>query len=240
MTMTSSSSNIPNLKEITEGLRARFEAKTTARDHALQKSRALTRLSAHTIRAIHRQEFIEAQQNLAEMRDVVRELKTFLEAYPELYFAGYTQDAIKEYVEAHITYALVLGEAFPLPEALGAEDAAYTKGMAEAATELRRRALDILRKGYSGDAEQLLEAMDEIYTELVTFDYPDAVTYGLRRQTDVVRSVLERTRGDITMSMRQHHLAQAMEALMQQMHLESGSADEIAALLGITEEDDAE
>lgn len=217
--MTSSTSNISNLKEITEGLRERFDAKTQARDHALQQARALTRLSAHTIRAIHRQEFTEAEQNLAEMRDVVKELKAFLEPYPELYFAGYSQDAFKEYVEAHLTFALVQGQPFPTPEELNAEDPAYTKGMAEAATELRRRALDILRKGYSDDAEQLLESMDEIYTELVTFDYPDAVTYGLRRQTDVVRSVLERTRGDITMSMRQHHLAKAIEALMQELHI---------------------
>ncbi|HET58905.1 MAG TPA: haloacid dehalogenase [Chloroflexi bacterium] len=214
---------MPNLKEITDGLRSRFDARTQARDHALQQSRALTSLSAHTIRAIHREEFEDVEQNLAEMRQVVSVLKEFLADYPDLYFAGYTQDAIKEYVEAHITYALVQGAPFPTPEALGAEDAAYTKGMAEAATELRRRALDILRKGYSQDAEALLEAMDEIYTELVTFDYPDAVTYGLRRQTDVVRGVLERTRGDLTISMRQHHLAQAMEALMEQLHLQDDS-----------------
>jgi len=225
--MTSSTSNtIPNLKEITDGLRSRFDARTQARDHALQQSRALTSLSAHTIRAIHREEFEDVEQNLAEMRQVVTALKEFLSEYPDLYFAGYTQDAIKEYVEAHITYALVQGAPFPTPEALGAEDAAYTKGMAEAATELRRRALDILRKGYSQDAEALLEAMDEIYTELVTFDYPDAVTYGLRRQTDVVRGVLERTRGDLTISMRQHHLAQAMEALMEQLHLQDDSTQE--------------
>ena len=225
--MTSSTSNtIPNLKEITDGLRSRFDARTQSRDHALQQSRALTSLSAHTIRAIHREEFEDVEQNLAEMRQVVTALKEFLSEYPDLYFAGYTQDAIKEYVEAHITYALVQGAPFPTPEALGAEDAAYTKGMAEAATELRRRALDILRKGYSQDAEALLEAMDEIYTELVTFDYPDAVTYGLRRQTDVVRGVLERTRGDLTISMRQHHLAQAMEALMTQLHLQDDSTQE--------------
>lgn len=225
--MTSSTSNtIPNLKEITDGLRSRFDARTQARDHALKQSRALTSLSAHTIRAIHREEFEDVEQNLAEMRQVVAVLKEFLADYPDLYFAGYTQDAIKEYVEAHITYALVQGAPFPTPEALGAEDAAYTKGMAEAATELRRRALDILRKGYSQDAEALLEAMDEIYTELVTFDYPDAVTYGLRRQTDVVRGVLERTRGDLTISMRQHHLAQAMEALMEQLHLQDDNTQE--------------
>jgi translin len=97
--------------------------------------------------------------------------------------------------------------------------------MAEAATELRRRALDILRKGYSDEAEGLLESMDAIYTELVTFDFPDAVTYGLRRQTDIVRGVLERTRGDMTMSMRQHRLANALHDLMQRLDLEENGAD---------------
>lgn len=220
--MTSSTSNIDNLKEITEGLRAGFEKRTAARDHALEQSRSLTRLSAHTIRAIHREEFESARENLAEMRQVVVTLKEFLNDFPDLYFSGYTQDAIKEYVEAHLTMALVMGEPFPSPEELHAEDAAYTKGMAEAATELRRRALDILRKGYSGDVELLLQQMDEIYTELVTFDYPDAVTFGLRRQTDIVRSVLERTRGDITMSMRQNQLASAIEGLMDHLGIESG------------------
>ncbi|NSW53476.1 MAG: haloacid dehalogenase [Anaerolineae bacterium] len=225
MTMTSSISSIVNLKEITDSLRTSFEARTQARDHALQQSRELTRLSAHTIRAIHREEFDDARANLAEMRQVVAALKEYLAPYPDLYFAGYTQDAVKEYVEAHITLALVLGEAFPTPAALGAEDAAYTKGMAEAATELRRRVLDILRRGYSDGAEVLLEHMDAIYTELVTFDYPDAVTYGLRRQTDLVRGVLERTRGDMTMSLRQHRLASAMHDLMRRLDLEEGGAD---------------
>lgn len=224
MTMTSSTSSIVNLKEITDSLRSSFEARTQARDHALQQSRDLTRLSAHTIRAIHREEFDDARANLAEMRQVVATLKEFLAPYPELYFAGYTQDAIKEYVEAHLTLALVLDEPFPTPEELGAEDAAYTKGMAEAATELRRRLLDILRKGYSDEAEGLLENMDAIYTELVTFDYPDAVTYGLRRQTDLVRGVLERTRGDMTMSLRQHHLASALHDLMRRLDLEENGA----------------
>ncbi len=223
--MTSSTSNIDNLKEITEGLRAGFEARTIARDHALVQARSLTRLSAHTIRAIHREEFAKARENLTEMRQVVVDVKEYLAPFPELYFSGYTQDAIKEYVEAHLTLALVMGEPFPSPQELNAESAAYTKGMAEAATELRRRALDVLRKGYSEQVELMLQQMDEIYTELVTFDFPDAVTYGLRRQTDIVRSVLERTRGDITMSMRQHHLANAMADLMDRLGVDDHKED---------------
>lgn len=221
--MTSSTSSIPNLKEITDNLRSSFEVRTKARDHALTQSRELTRLSAHTIRAIHREEFDAARENLADMRRVVAELKAFLAPFPDLYFAGYTQDAMKEYVEAHLTLALVLGEGFPTPQELNAEDAAYMRGMAEAATELRRRVLDILRKSYNDEAETLLQNMDDIYTELVTFDFPDAVTYGLRRQTDLVRGVLERTRGDMTMSLRQHSLSSALTDLMQKLDLTNGA-----------------
>jgi len=157
------------------------------------------------------------------MRRVVAELKAFLAPFPDLYFAGYTQDAMKEYVEAHLTLALVLGEGFPTPQELNAEDAAYMRGMAEAATELRRRVLDILRKSYNDEAETLLQNMDDIYTELVTFDFPDAVTYGLRRQTDLVRGVLERTRGDMTMSLRQHSLSSALTDLMKKLDVTNGS-----------------
>ena len=126
--------------------------------------------------------------------------------YPSLYFAGYTQDALKEYAEARIVYALVDGLPLPTVEDLDMEPATYLKGLAEAVGELRRRILDILRGGHSNEAERLLSYMDEIYAVLVTMDYPDAVTYGLRRQTDITRGIIERTRGDITLSFRQQQL----------------------------------
>lgn len=196
---------------------AHFDACTQARDQALAQARLLTRNSAHAIRAIHRDQIPAARQNLEEARQLVLSMHHSLGQFPELYYAGYTQDAIKEYAEACLTLALIQDDDLPMPEDLGVEYATYLNGLAEAASELRRRCLDILRQGYSQEAERLLSCMDEVYTLLVTLDYPDAVTGGLRRQTDLLRSVLERTRGDLTISLRQYHLEGVMSRLLGKM-----------------------
>lgn len=188
-----------------------FEARTLARDKALGQARQLTRHAAHAIRAIHREEADLAHENLAEARKLVESLRDGLSPYPDLYFSGYTQDAIKEYSEASITCALIQGQPVPTPEDLGVEYSTYLRGLSETPGELRRRCMDILRRGYSSQAEDLLEQMDEIYSVLVTMDYPDAVTYGLRRQTDLVRGIVERTRGDLTISLREEQLKSALE-----------------------------
>lgn len=206
--------------EIVEQVRQGFEARNRARDTALAQARQLTRYAAHTIRAIHRGEHDQAVENLDTARDLVVHLREDLKDYPELYHAGYTQDAIKEYCEAVITTALIEDTDLPGPEELGVEYATYMNGMAEVPGELRRRCMDILRHGYSDEAERLLQTMDEIYAALVTMDYPDAITNGLRRQTDLVRGILERTRGDLTISLREETLKQALEKAMEQLKLE--------------------
>ena len=200
-----------NFSTITEQAEVIFEARTKARDQALMQARALTRLSAHTIRAIHRSENEQAHTLLNEARAIVESLKLDLAGYPDLYFAGYTQDAIKEFAEASTTCALIENAELPLPQDLGIEISTYINGLAEAIGELRRRCLDILRQGYSEEAERLLGEMDEIYNFLVTMDYPDAVTNGLRRQTDLARGIIERTRADLTMSLREQHLQEALQ-----------------------------
>lgn len=200
-----------NFSTITEQAEVIFEARTKARDQALMQARALTRLSAHTIRAIHRSEAEQAHALLNDARAIVESLKIDLADYPDLYFAGYTQDAIKEFAEASTTCALIENAELPLPQDLGIEISTYINGLAEAIGELRRRCLDILRQGYSEEAERLLGEMDEIYNFLVTMDYPDAVTNGLRRQTDLARGIIERTRADLTMSLREQHLQEALQ-----------------------------
>jgi translin len=140
-----------------------------------------------------------------------------LSGFPDLFYAGYTQDAFKEYAEANTVFAMVYGEPLPGPDDLGLECATYLQGLAESAGELRRRCLDILRDGHSEEAERLLNDMDDIYAVLVTMDYPDAITGGLRRLTDIVRSVNERTRGDMTLSLRQEHLEQSLKRLEDKM-----------------------
>lgn len=206
-----------NLPILAEKIHLAFEARTQARDRALAQARQLTRHAAHAIRAIHREEHDIAYDHLRQARELVDALQSDLKLFPELYYAGYTQDAIKEFAEASITCALIENQPMPTPEDLQVEVATYINGLAETVGELRRRCLDILRQGYNNESERLLTAMDDIYATLVTMDYPDAVTSGLRRQTDVVRSILERTRGDLTISLREQHLEQAMQTFSERL-----------------------
>ncbi len=201
------------LQSIAERIHQEFEARTEARDQALKSARVLTRHCAHAIRAVHRDEKDLALEHLEKATHLTAALRANLEDYPDLYFTGYTQDALKEYAEANIVFALLDSKPLPTPEDLELEYNTYLKGLAETAGEMRRRCLDILRHGHSAEAERLLTHMDEIYAVLVTMDYPDAITKGLRRQTDVVRGVTERTRGDLTLSLRQEQLADKMKAL---------------------------
>jgi translin len=195
------------LGKIAEDIHQDFDAHTAVRDQALSQARSLTRRCAHAIRAVHRDEEDDARKELQAAEKLAAALRESLADQPSVYFAGYTQDALKEYAEASIVYALVLKDSkLPTPQSLKIESSTYLKGLAEAVGELRRRCLDILRHGHSEEAERLLDQMNEIYAVLVTMDYPDAVTGGLRRLTDIARSIIERTRGDVTMSVRQQRL----------------------------------
>jgi translin len=201
------------LGPISESLRAALVAKNAARDDAISRSRELIRHCSEAIRAIHRREWPQADARLAQARAGADELRTRLAPYPDLYASGYSQDALKEVVEAFCTSAIVRRLPLPAPAELLVDETAYLNGLAEAATELRRFILDILRREDADldEAERLLGWMDDIYDQLVTFDFPDALTGGLRRQTDVVRGVLERTRGDLTTTVQQHRLQAALK-----------------------------
>ncbi len=208
-----------DLSSIIEQIRESFAEKNQARDQALQRSRGLIRLCAHAIRATHREEWEAAAAKIDQARAEAQVMIADLQAFPQLFHAGYTQDALKEYVEAHLTFALIRGEPLPGPQDLGVEPATYLGGLTEAATELRRRILDIIRHGHNDEAERLLDEMDAIYNELTTVDFPDAITRGLRRRTDVLRGVLQRTRGDLTNSMGRQKLQHALRDLEQKLNL---------------------
>lgn len=186
----------------------RLSSLSSARDAAINSSRAIVRSSANAIRALHRGE--NADSLLGEARELLDQVVADASPYPSVYWAGYTQDAMKEYAEAVITKALLSGGAIPSPEDIGVEDTAWLNGLAEAASELRRDTLDALRRDDTDRAEELLSSMDLIYGQLVTIDFPDSITGGLRRTTDQFRGVLERTRGDVTMSVRQTRLERAL------------------------------
>jgi len=212
------------LEQIADEIRRALEARTAARDQALQQARSLTRHCSQAIRAVHRDDEATMRQELASAWELAQALRNSLQVYPDLYYAGYTQDALKEFVEANVTCALIQNRPLPTPQELGAEANTYLNGLAEVVGELRRRCLDILRHGYSVEAERLLTQMDDIYAVLVTMDYPDAITNGLRRQTDLARSIIEKTRGDMTFSLRGEHLERALARLEERLLGSAASA----------------
>lgn len=206
------------LSQIIEEIRVEFTAKNQVRDATLNRSRELIRYCALSIRAIHRHEWDEAEQLLATARNAALVMSADLTRYHDMYEAGYTQDALKEVVEAHLLYAFVRNGEIPSPADLHVPAAAYLNGLAEAANELRRFVLDLVRLGRCAEAEPFLSRMDDVYSHLVTMDFPDALTGGLRRSTDVLRGVLERTRGDLTVAVRQEELEAALQAF-ERIHL---------------------
>jgi translin len=201
------------LEQIMESVRERFASKNAARETALPLCREAVRLSANAIRAVHRHEFDKAREMAAKAGQQLKTAKGSLEGHPDIYFAGFVHDGQKEYAEAAITLAMVEGAPLPTPAELDVEHAAYLNGMGEAIGELRRHLLDTLRTGDIESCEQWLTAMDEMYAVMVTVDYPDAMTGGLRRTTDNVRGILERTRGDYTMSLQQKRLESKIDGI---------------------------
>ena len=197
---------IHRLRESADSTRQSLADTDTARERALRLSREMIRHCADSIRAIHRGEFDAARELICSAAALVKESRALLNEHPEVYFTGYMQDALKEYVEANAVLAFIEDKPLPSPEELQVGAAPYLGGLADTVGELRRYILDRLRRDDFSRCEETLAVMDEIYTILVTMDFPDAVTRGLRRSTDMVRGILERTRGDLTVALRQRRL----------------------------------
>ena len=200
-----------DLSELARSVQARLDEKNAARERALPAARRSIRSSANAIRAIHRLDFDTAARLIEESRAALDEGLDAVRDHADIRHAGYLQDAQKEYAEANLTMSLVRGTELPSPPDLGVEDAAYLNGVSEAIGEGRRRVLDLLRTGAVHEAEQLLDAMEEMYGVLVTMDYPDAITMNLRRSTDVARSLIEKTRGDLSIAVVQQDLRDALD-----------------------------
>ena len=201
------------LDSIAEQIRLNLSAKDAARERVLPLCREVIRYSSQAIRAVHRQEFEPATTLLRSARNLFDEVEQVIFEHNELGYPGFVRDAQKEFAEGCITLALVTGKSPPNPNELGVDTAAYLNGLGEAVGELRRYLLDSMRKGNLSRGEELLSAMDDIYNVLVTMDFPDAITGGLRRTTDMVRGVLERTRSDLTLVIRQKELERRLEQL---------------------------
>jgi translin len=200
-----------DLDGLTRGFHDRFDAKVGARERALPAARRSIRASANAIRAVHRGESERARELIGESRAALDDGLDGVADHPDVRFAGYLQDAQKEYAEANITLALVTGSTLPTPSELDVEDAPYLNGMAEAIGEGRRHILDQLRQGEVERAASMLGTLEDLYGVLVTIDYPDPITLNLRRSTDVARSLIEKTRGDLAIASMQRNIERALD-----------------------------
>lgn len=199
------------LEDLTRDLHRRFDEKVAAREQALPAARRSIRASANAIRAVHRGEFERADELVEESHAALQAGIDAVTDQPDVRFAGYLQDAQKEYAEARVTRALVAGDQLPDPEDLGVEDAPYLNGIAEAIGEGRRHILDLLRAGEVEQGQAMLGVLEDLYGVLVTMDYPDAITLNLRRATDASRALIEKTRGDLSVAIVQRDLRDALD-----------------------------
>ncbi len=199
------------MEQLVGQARSQLEEINSAREAGLPACRQVIRAAGSAIRAIHRQESDKAAAYTADSERALRSAQEALRPFPMVAYAGFLHDAEKEYAEAVLTAALINGEALPGYKDIGVGVPAWLNGLAEAASELRRHLLDRLRMGQTGVAEHLLSVMEDVYDALVTVDYPDAVTAGLRRSADALRAVLERTRSDVTTTLMQLRLQAALE-----------------------------
>lgn len=197
---------VEDLKAIATNIRSYFVGEDEAREQTLRLCRQVIQYSARAIRALHHQEQDKAKQLLDSACRLVQDINHDLSEHSELLHSGFVHDAQKEFSEASITLALINKEPFPKPEKLHISYAAYLNGLGEAVGELRRYILDSLRQGDFSRCEELLATMDNIYGVLMAMDFPEAVTHGLRRTTDATRGIIERTRGDLTVALRQREL----------------------------------
>jgi translin len=198
---------LPEIEALAEHAREGLASKNTAREAGLGRSRDAIRNSANAIRAVHRGDFALAEELSGKAGALLAEAKLALREHPDIRYAGFVHDAEKEYAESRLTLAFIAGHtSLPRPADLDVDVPAYLNGLGEAVGELRRYLLDRLRLGEVERCEEVLAVMDEVYGILVTFDYPDAMTGGLRRTTDNTRGILERTRGDLSLAVRQRDL----------------------------------
>ncbi|MDE2779778.1 MAG: haloacid dehalogenase [Chloroflexota bacterium] len=205
-----------DLSRIAAGAVESLTRRHQAREQALAVSREVIRFSANAIRAVHRGDFDDARQLIDRAGQRLQETRHIRDENPEIYYAGFLSDARKEFTEASITLAVISRSDIPDPDAIDVDAPSYLNGMAEVIGELRRYILDALRRDSSDHCEEFMDVMDEIYGILVTIDFPEGVTGGLRRSTDAMRGVLERTRGDLTISLQQRRLERRLADMEKQ------------------------
>lgn len=202
------------LEEISARIRENFEVKDSIRENGLKISREIVRECRAATFALHSLDFEKANNNIKAAENSLEKLEVIFKEHADIYYAGYVEHAQQEYSEVSVLRSLMIEEgemkSIPSPDELRVEYAAYLNGLGDVVGELRRHILDLIRRDSFDKAEVFLGIMEDIHATLMDFDYPDAITKGLRRKTDVSRGLIEKTRGDVVNAIRQKKLETAM------------------------------
>jgi translin len=209
----------PSADELAEEISRHLEEKDQAREEALALTRVVVRRSGAAIRSVHRGELDRALDLAGRAGEDLAAILNLLKEHPDVRYSGLVDGAEQEYAEARIVYALITEERIPHPREVGVEMTSYLAGLGDAVGELRRHILDLIRLGRPEEGEVHLAAMEEIYHLLISLDYPDAVTKGMRRKGDVARSLLDRTRGDLTNAIGQRRLEAELKEVEERLNL---------------------
>lgn len=201
------------IDEFADEAREQLESIHRDRESAYTTSREIVQAASATIKAVHRGEFDEAGGQVARTRELYERMMAAVHASPEIGYSGFVGDAAREYAEAAQVLALIVDDDLPGPADIGVDSADWLNGLGDTVGELRRHVLDLIRRDEVDEAEKYLEMMDEIYQTIMSFDYPESVTKGLRRRSDQARGAVERTRGDLTNALRQSRLEKRMRQL---------------------------
>lgn len=175
------------------------------REDILKISREIVRHCSIAIKSIHRKEFDVYRDKIKEIKSNHENLLTFVKKHPML-FSGYIKTPEQEYMEAVCLYAIINDQELPSPTDYNVDSVNYLLGLADVIGELRRHILDKIRRDEIDDLEKVLDTMSEIYSHLFAIDYPKGITQDLRRKTDVARGIIEKTRGDISLSLQINRL----------------------------------
>jgi translin len=214
-----------NLEKIVEEVREKLDKRDEAREKVFELNRMAIRLSASTIKAIHRREFGLAEENLSKIKETLGNMVDSLKEVPELLHCGMVNSAFQEYAEAALLMSLTRDGVYASPDEISVPFFdAYLLGLADVIGELRRSALDSVCDGDVDEAVMTLKKMDEILSNLVTLDFPEAIVPGLRHKCDVARNLVEKTRGDIANSVSNEKLIQEIKKLNER--LDSSSAED--------------
>jgi translin len=208
---------MPFLDGIAGELQRKFDAKNTARERSFQLSRAAIKSCSSAIRSVHRGQLDDAEKFTSEAHDILSSVRELLKDHPDVRYAGFFDDAEQEYAEARNVYSIIIKHEILTPEETGVEMVNYLSGLGDVTGELRRHILDLIRRGKPGEGEYYMEIMEEIFYLLMLFDYPDAITRGLRRKSDLARSMIERTRGDLTNAVEIEKVEASLRCLMDKL-----------------------